>query len=206
MAIVKKCPKCGSMQEGDGKFCSSCGCNLNINQNKLFDRINDKLNVSSLIFSFIIFGIFLFVGTVFWSIFLSSGSIGFTTYLLLTVVFSVLFSTIFIGYTACRDESYIVPNFAVFTASIFALLLCGAGLVFSFVMGFSSALSSIFSPVDSTSSYTGNYNTYYADSGNRLLSTPSFNFGIYIILFIILIPVAAYLGVFIGFKLNKYLS
>ena len=131
---------------------------------------------------------------------MEKGSIDFITYLLLTIVFSVFFGAIFVGYYGCRDKSYVVPNFSVYLGSIFAVVSCGIGLIFTFLMGIFSLLSYVFS--------SGGSNLY----GSTYQSTtptyaPSIDLsGVFkIILFILLIPVAAYLGVYLGYILKENL-
>ena len=198
MPIIKHCPNCGNtISEMDIEFCTECGHNLSKkqvikNSKGFFDNLADKTNVSIIIFSFIIFGVFLFIGSMFWSLFISNASIDFITYLLLTVIFSVFISGIFIGYFGCRDQSYVIANVIMFIASIFAALLTGIGLIFTMFMGIIAAISSALSssPLFGTS--------------NQVVS-PGVNLsGIFeIILFMLLIPVAAYFAVYLGYLIRK---
>ena len=62
MAIKKHCPNCGGKIEEDSLFCSECGNKLeNIG---FFDKLNKKTNFPLLIFSFIVLGVFLFIGSI----------------------------------------------------------------------------------------------------------------------------------------------
>ena len=148
-----------------------------------------------------IFGVFLFAGSIVWSSFLSNGSIDLITYLLLTVVFSVFFGGIFVGYFGCTDKSYVLPNFTMYLGSVFVVVLCCIGLIFTFLVGLLSAISSAFSSLGRSSSYASNYQP----------STPSFipsidlSFVFKIILFVLLIPVASYFGVYLGYTLKHNL-
>ena len=96
MVIVKHCPNCGSeIADDDIEFCTECGYNL-LGRNDdspvgFFAKLNQKTSFPVIIFSFVIFGIFLFVGSFFWSFFMASGSLDLMTYLMLTIVFSVFF-------------------------------------------------------------------------------------------------------------------
>ncbi|WP_305554334.1 zinc-ribbon domain-containing protein [Methanobrevibacter sp. V74] len=209
MDIIRHCPNCGFEVDEDTEFCSECGFDLNnkipshehIKEDKsFFDNLNERTNFSIIVFSFVIFGVFLFAGSFVWSSFMEKGSIDFITYLLLTIVFSVFFGAIFVGYYGCRDKSYVVPNFSVYLGSIFAVVSCGIGLIFTFLMGIFSLLSHVFS--------SGGSNLY----GSTYQSTtptyaPSIDLsGVFkIILFILLIPVAAYLGVYLGYILKENL-
>lgn len=207
MIIKKHCPNCGSQLEDGSEFCSECGYDLvnKFQRNEIndslgfFDKLSKKANIPVLIFSFVIFGIFLFVGSIVWSSFMANGSIDFLTYILLTIVFSVFFGGIFVGYFSCVDKSYVLPNFSIYLGSIFAVVLCGIGLIFTFLMGIISALSSLFSSFGSTSPY--------ASTSQPTTSSfmPSIDFsGVFkIILFILLIPVAAYFGVYLGYFLKE---
>lgn len=81
-----------------------------------------------------------------------------------------------------------------YLGSIFAVILCGIGLIFTFLMGILSALSSLMPFGSSGSSYQAP-TTSFAPSADL-----SFIFKI--ILFILLIPVAAYFGVYLGYLLR----
>lgn len=200
MPIKKHCPNCGNEISYENEFCTECGYDL-INgtvgpktdvSNGFFDNLPQKANIPVIIFSFVIFGIFLFVDSFIWSSFMKNGSIGFSTYLLLTLIFSVFFASIFVGYFACRDKSYVVPNFLVYIASIYAVIFSIYGLLFTFLMGFMSVLSSI-SPLGSGSSSTG------ASSASNIASSMDLSFIFEIILFILLIPVVSYAGIYLGY-------
>lgn len=200
MPIKKRCPNCGNEVSFDNEFCTECGFDLvngTINvgiddSNGFFDKVSQKVDLTVIIFSFVIFGVFLFVGSFVWSLFITNGSIGFSTYLLLTIVFSVFFASIFVGYFACKDKSYVVPNFLVYIASIYAAIFSICGFVFTFFMGILSALSSVF-PSGSSSSYASTSTT------QNITSAMDLSFIFELILFILLIPVVAYVGMYIGY-------
>lgn len=205
MVNLKFCPNCGSeISDDDVEFCTQCGCNLsspssqNLNPIGFFENLVEKTSFSILVFAFIIFGIFLFVGSLVWSSLLSSGSIDIMTYLILTIVLSVFFGGIFIGYFGCKDESYLIPNFSMYLGSIFAVVLCGIGLIFTFLWGILASLSSLFS---STSSLGSSYAGASQSSVSPLTSLDLSSF-FKLVLFILLIPVAAYLGVHLGYILK----
>lgn len=199
MPIKKHCPNCGNEISYGNEFCTECGYDLvngtvgvgAINSNGFFDNLSQKMNIAVIIFSFVIFGVFLFVGSIVWSSFVGSGSIGFSTYLLLTIIFSVFFASIFVGYFACRDKSYVLPNFLVYIASIYAAIFSICGFVFTFLVGIISALSSVF-PLGSSSSYS-------STSASDLASSMDLSFIFEIILFILLIPVVSYAGIYLGY-------
>ena len=207
MVHLKFCPNCGSeISEDDVEFCTECGCNIfnptqesNVSSTGFFTELVEKTSFPVIIFSFIIFGVFLFVGAVFWASFMASGSIDLITYLLLVVTFSVFFGGIFIGYNGCKDKTFIIPNFSLYLGSIFAVVLCILGFIFTFFMGIISALSSLLPFGSSSSSYSSSLQT----------QTPSYAPSIdlsgvlKILLFILLIPVAAYLGVYLGYILKE---
>lgn len=206
MTIVKHCPNCGSELGDDAEFCTECGCNLSngssqeLNVKKgFFNTLDDKVNYSIIIFSFVIFGIFLFAGSFLWSQFLANRSIDLITYIMLTVVFSVFFAGIFVGYFGCDDKSYVLPNFSMYLGSIFAVVLCGLGLIFAFLMGILTSISSAFSSLANSSPYASSYQPKTSSF------MPNFDLsGIFkIILFILLIPVSAYFGVFLGYFLKQ---
>lgn len=206
MSNVKHCPNCGNeIDDNDVEFCTECGCklpNINIQRGNgskgFFENLNEKTSFPIIIFAFVVFGIFLFIGSIFWSSFMSNGSIDFITYILLTVVFSVFFGGIFVGYFGCKDMSYVIPNFSMYVGSIFAVVLCCIGLMFTFIMGIISILSSIL-PFGSSGSYTG---TYQPTTPNYVPSIDLSSF-FKLILFVLLIPVAAYFGVYLGYILKE---
>lgn len=207
MVHLKFCPNCGSeISEDDVEFCTECGCNLlnpteqtNASSGGFFNELVEKTSFPIIIFSFIIFGIFLFVGSIFWASFMVNGSIDLITYLLLVVTFSVFFGGIFIGYKGCEDKTFIIPNFSMYLGSIFAVVLCILGFIFTFFMGIISALSSLLPFGSSSSSYSSSLQT----------QTPSYAPSIdlsgilKIVVFILLIPVVAYLGVYLGYILKE---
>ena len=205
MPIKKHCPNCGNEVSHENEFCTECGFDLKNgtlkkerdNSNGFFDKLSQKTNITVIIFSFIIFGILLFVGSMFWSLFISNGLVDFITYLLLTIVFSVFFASIFVGYCACKDESYVLPNFLTYIASIYAALLSIIGLIFAFIKGLISALSSIFSSGTSSA-----YSNPYQSAASSFTSSVDLSFIFKIILFILLIPVASYAGVYLGYYLR----
>ena len=199
MVNKKFCPECGNeIEEADVEFCTQCGCSLMHptpqSSNGFFAQLTEKTSFPVIIFSFVIFGIFLFVGSMVWSLFLSNGLIDIITYIILTVVFSVFFGGIFIGYFGCQDKSYMIPNFSMYLGSIFAVVLCGIGLIFTFLNGIISLLSALF---PSGSSYGSSY-----QSSASSLTSVDLSGMFKIVLFILLIPVAAYLGVYLGFILK----
>ena len=190
--VEKICPKCRAVIH-DGDFCSECGTKLGADENGFFNRMDSKISLSTLIFSFIVLGIFLFVGSLFFGIFASSGAINFPTHVLLTVIISVFLGGVFLGYFNCHDASYIVPNFLAFVGTIAASIICGIGGIFTLFTGFSSVLSSL---LPSSSAGSGDTN---------ILTVILNNFILDIIILILLIPFAAYLGIYAGYLMKTNL-
>lgn len=207
MVSLKFCPSCGSeISEDDVEFCTECGCNIShptkqvdISSGGFFTEMAEKTSFPVIIFSFIIFGVFLFIGSIFWFSFAANGSIDFITYLLLVVTFSVFFGGIFIGFKGCEDKTFVIPNFSIYLGSIFAVVLCILGFIFTFLMGIVSALSSLLPFGSSSYSYSNSLQTQTPSY------TPSIDLSgiLKILLFILLIPVAAYLGVYLGYILKE---
>ena len=205
LPIIKHCPNCGNtISESDIEFCTECGHNLSkkpiINDSKrFFDILAEKTNLSIIIFSFIIFGVLLFLGSIFWSSFVSDASIDLITYLILCVVIPVFVVGIFVGYFGCKDKSYVVPNVIMFIASIFAVLLTDIALIFTIFIGLIAKISSAFSQLSNNSVYGTAYQpTNPVNFLNINLS------GIFeIVLFVMLIPLAAYFGIYLGYLLKE---
>ncbi len=207
MTNLRHCPNCGSELDSDNEFCSECGYDLRNNVSfeqkntplGFFDNLTQKTSFPIIVFSFIIFGIFLFVGSIIWASVMANGSIDFLTYLLLTIAFSVFFAGVFVGYFGCNDQSYVLPNFLVHMASIYSVVLCIIGFIFTFLMGIIGMLSSVLPFGDSSSSYTG------ASQSTASSYTPSIDLSGYLKIFILilLIPVASYLGIYLGYFLKK---
>ena len=96
---VKHCPNCGHEITDEEEFCTECGYNIMNNSPRIvraandekgfFDNLVEKTSFPVMVFAFVIFGVFLFVGALFWSSFLSNGSLDLITYLMLTIVFAV---------------------------------------------------------------------------------------------------------------------
>ena len=182
MVIIKHCPNCGSEISDDSDFCTECGYNLSNNvyqtpvvKSGFFNTLNEKVNYSIIIFSFVIFGVFLFAGSIVWSSFLANGSIDLITY------------------------SYVLPNFSMYLGSIFAVVLCGIGLIFTFLMGILANISSVFSSLGGSSSYSSSNQP----TASNFAPSVDLSFVFKIILFVLLIPVAAYFGIYLGYILKN---
>lgn len=196
--VEKVCPNCGALTV-DGDFCPECGTRLITKSDGFCSILDERISLSSLIFSFIILGIFLFIGSLFWGIFASNGTIGFSAHVMLTVLFAIFFGGIFVGYVNCLDDTCIIPNFFVYFGTILASVLCGVGIVFTVVSAFASSLSSLFSSSPMTSSYGGGTDT-------NIVSSFASNFILEIFILILLIPAAAYLGIYAGFLIKKSIN
>lgn len=212
---VKYCPNCGSEISDEGiEFCTECGSSLSLkvipkdNVSKgFFDDVIDKTSFSIIIFAFVVFGIFLFIGSFVWGSFMALGSIDFVTYFILTVVFAVFFAGIFIGYFGCRDKSYIIPNFWLFLASIYAVVLTLFGLVYAFVNGLGSLLTGILGTGTPASSEplapSAASSSAYGSTVPSVDSSVILSLILKIIMFILAVPVAAYFGVYLGYFLKE---
>ena len=227
----KFCPRCGKELSMDSEFCTECGFNINSDvktvastsspvkavpvkedskSNGFFDNLSKKTSFPILVFAFVIFGVFLFIGSIVWGSLLANQSINFAVYLFLTIIFSVFFGGVFIGFVGCIDKSYVFPNFALYLGSIVAILLCGLGFLFSILIGFASVLSSIYNPLSSSggsyydsSSYGSSYGSSYSGGSNDVISSAGSSLGLDIILYIAFIPLAAYAGVYLGYLLKN---
>lgn len=197
----KICPKCGTVIY-DGDFCFECGTKLDVEAKGFFNKVDAKISFSTLVFSCILVGIFLFIGSIFWSVFASNGTFGFTTHVLLTVILAVFIGGVFLGYCNCFDSSYIVPNFLAFFGTIAAAILCGIGGIFTILIGFSSAWSSVFS--SSSSSVMSNVSSL-GNGGTNVVSSIVTNFIVDIFILVLLIPCAAYLGIYLGYLIKTNL-
>lgn len=212
---VRKCPNCGNeINDNDIEFCTECGYSLSGNliskendSKGFFDDVIDKTSFSIVIFAFVVFGIFLFIGSFVWGSFMSLGSIDFVTYCILTIVFAVFFAGMFIGYFGCKDKSYVIPNFWLFLASIYAVVLTIFGLAYTFLGGFISFLGSSFGSGASTSSEpltpTAASSSAYSPAAPSIDSSIFLSLILKIIMFILAVPIAAYFGVYLGYFLKE---
>lgn len=191
MDIKKHCPKCGGKIEEDSLFCSECGNKLEENIG-FFDKLNKKTNFPLLIFSFIVLGVFLFIGSIIWGVTLSNGIISFQIYIILTVIFSVFFGGLFLGYFGCSEQKDVIYNFSLYFGSLMAILFFFFGLIFMAFMGISAALSSMFNPYSSMS-YSSSETSYTAPNIDIL------------VFLVFLVPLFAYMGVFAGYILKENL-
>ena len=183
----------------------------NSNFNGFFDNLSKKTSFPILVFAFVIFGVFLFIGSIVWGSLLANQSINFSLYLFLTIIFSVFFAGVFIGFVGCIDKSYVFPNFALYLGSIVAILLCGFGFLFSIIIGFASVLSSIYNPLSSGGSYYGSdygssYGGSYSGGSNDVVSSAGSGLGLDVIIYIFFIPLAAYAGVYLGYLLKNQIK
>ncbi|WP_149732754.1 zinc ribbon domain-containing protein [Methanobrevibacter millerae] len=201
------CPNCGNVVDDEGDFCSECGAKLNA-KSEFLNKIDEKISLSSLILSFIVVGVFLFIGSLFWSIFSASGLIGFSTQTLLTLLFAVFFGGMFLGYVSCVNKSYVVPNFIVYLSAMIAAILCLVGGVFTVLSALTTSLASLFSSSPATSAYgsASTYSSSVSGGGNtNIASSLISNFIIDILIFVLLIPCASYLGVYVGYWIKNNL-
>lgn len=220
MTVKKYCPGCGNeIIDEDIEFCTECGCSLTGKFNKIdnssngfFDNLIDKTSFSIIVFAFIIFGVFLFIGSLIWSSFMTNGIIDLITYCILTIAFAIFFAGLFVGYFGCKDKSYVIPNFSVFMGSIYAVILTIFGLVFTFSMGLISVLSSVFSSGSSGSSSSLSSSAPLSPSYSSGMSQPTVSTStsaldlktvFEVIVFILAIPIAAYFGVYLGYYLKE---
>ena len=207
MTNVKHCPNCGSELDIDNDFCSECGYDLKNNVSieqknsglRFFDNLTQKTSFPIIVYSFIVFGIFLFVGSIIWSSVMANGTIDFLTYIILTITFSVFFAGVFLGYFGCDDQSYVLPNFLVHMGCVYSVVLCVIGLIFTFLMGILGMLSSILPAGGSSPTYMG------ASQPTASNYVPSVDLSGYLKIFILIlvIPVASYLGIYFGYFLKE---
>ena len=197
--VEKICPNCGELIV-DGDFCSECGTELSGNPNGFCNKLDEKISLSSLIFSFIILAIFLFIGSLFWGILTSNGTIGFPTNIFLTILFAIFFGGIFVGYVNCLDNSYIIPNFLVYFGTIVASILCGVGIIFALV---SALASSLISSIPSSYGGASSYSSLSSGADTNIISSLVSNFILEILILILLMPAASYLGIYVGFLIKN---
>lgn len=213
MAIIKRCPNCGNeINEVGVEFCTECGSSLTIDPVSIhdddvskgfFDNLTEKTSFPVIVFSFVVFGIFLFIGAFFWSLFLFGGKIDLITYWLFIFVFSTFFGAMFVGFVGAKDKSYVLPNFSVYLGSIFAFLLCGIGLIVTFLMGILSSVLGAFLSMGSSSSPSSSLGSSYQPTAPDYTSFIDLSIILKLILFILLIPVVSYFGVYLGYFLRN---
>lgn len=222
MPIKNYCPNCGTeLETNDGDFCSECGYQLNtlenINEttyqpNGFFDNLTMKGSFPIIILSFIVTAIFIFIGSLIWGVFLSKQTISIYTYFILTFISASFFGGMFLGLTGCKDKTYILPNFITYMGTILAILLGGGSLMFTSFWSVAALSSSLFdsSSTSEVNNYANSYydgisnnaNDYSSTAGNTDSSIIS-NLGFNIIILIIGIPIANYMGILAGYYLKK---
>ncbi|RBQ24014.1 hypothetical protein ALNOE001_05700 [Candidatus Methanobinarius endosymbioticus] len=119
---------------------------------------------------FLVAGIFLVLGSFFYSLFLSNGIIDFIVYIGLTIITAIFAGGIIIGINGCSDYNDSKSNgiaFILIIVDIFAIIF---GFVTS--MGLASAMSSVFNGEISSGSSSG----FGEGSGSEYAFSSSFGF------------------------------
>lgn len=106
--------------------------------------MNDRINLLSILIGFLVAGIFLVLGSLFYSLFLSNGIIDFIIYIGLTVITAIFTGGITIGLIGCSDYHDAKTNSIAFILIIIDIIIIIFGLGFSTTMGLSSAINSVF--------------------------------------------------------------
>jgi len=192
------CPSCGSATNEDSVFCKECGRPVCLYEKNIIHRLNDRINLLSILIGFFSTAIFIVLCSLFFNLFLSNGLINFMTYIALTTITTIFFGGLTIGLVGCSDYHDAKSNSITFILIILNIVAIIFGVTFSTTMGLASALSSAFGGFDleSTSSSTG--------FGSTPTTTDSGSSGVIIfeVLIIVILSIAVgigacYLGVFL---------
>jgi hypothetical protein len=125
-------------------FCKECGRSVRLYKKNVIHRLNDRINLLSILIGFLVVGIFLILSSFFYSLLLSNGIIDFIIYIGLIVITGMFAGGIAIGLIGCSDYHDAKSNGIAFTFIIIDTVAIIFGLGFSTTLGVSSAISSAF--------------------------------------------------------------
>lgn len=195
------CQSCGASINESSVFCKECGRPVYLYEKNIIQRLNDRINLLSILLGFLSTAIFLILGSLFFNLFLSNGIIDFITYIGVTIITALFFGGLTIGIAGCSDYHDAKSNsiaFILIILDIFAILF---GLGFSTTIGLSSAISSIFGGSNSqtpTSLYEPSSATSNSNSSAVL---------IFQVLIIAILSIAAGIGgCYLGVFLKKFIA
>ena len=199
-----KCPDCGTENSDDAKVCKKCGYNLEIlkkynnthNKNKRISKIDSNTSFIGVILGFIIFGIFLFIGSFFFKNYLLNGSISFSTYLGLILITSLFFGSFTIGLNSCSTIEDVKNNGLSFLILSYFIIIGCIALSYTDESIISTTLSDSIGSVIDTSTLSSNQ-TAANNIANPL------ELLVFLILGLFIIFIGCYLGTFIGKLLSK---
>ena len=206
------CPNCGSSIKKDAVFCKNCGRSVKNYKKNIIQRLNERINLLSILLGFLAMGIFAFLGSLFFGVFLSSGIINFITYMGLVIITMTFFGGLTIGLTGCFDYNDAKSNSIAFLLIIIDIIALIFGISFATTMGIVGTLISAFG--GSTSNYDStslSSNSLYSSSNLDSQTTSSDpSAGILLIvqflIFAILTVVAGVGGCYLGVFLKKFVS
>jgi predicted nucleic acid-binding Zn ribbon protein len=203
-AEEKFCQSCGSAINKDSVFCNSCGRPVRLYEKNIIHRLNERINLLSLLLGFLSSAIFFILSSFFFSLFLSNGMIDFIMYMGLTTMTAIFFGGLTVGLIGCSDYNDAKSNSMAFVLIIMDVLAIVFSVSFSTALGISSALSSVFGGPDSTAS------SIATDTSLLSTSQPATNYSaifiIEILIFAILSVAAGIGGCYLGVLLKNFIA
>jgi hypothetical protein len=196
------CQSCGSNINKDAVFCKTCGKTVGGSEKNLIQRMNDKINILSIYIGLFVSIIFLFIGSIIYGALVAGGYIDLITYFGLVSITMVFFGGLVIGIIGCdySDEAKINGGF--FVLLILSTLGLVGGAAWSFTVGMSSVISSIFqSSTSSSSLLSSDYSTSSLATQTSVPTDYSFIFeGI---VFLLLFIISGMAGCYLGYLIKK---
>jgi len=195
------CSSCGSAINESSVFCKKCGRSVHLYEKNIIQRLNDRINILSIILGLLISAIFLVLCSLFYSLFLYNQIIDFIIYMGLTIITAIFFGGLAIGILGCSDYYDAKSNsitFVLIIINIFAIIF---GFGFSTAIGLATVLSGVF----------GGSNSEPTSSSMELESTSSdLSYSVTFILEILMIGILAIVagigGCYLGVFLKKFVA
>lgn len=198
------CSSCGSAINKGSVFCKECGRPVRLYKKNIIQRLNDRINLLSILIGFLVTGIFLVLSSFFYSLFLSSGIIDFVIYIGLIVITGMFAGGITIGVIGCSDYHDAKSNSITFTLIIIDILAIIFGLGFSTSLGVSSAISSAFG--GSSSEFASSSSSGFGSTASTTTSNSSSILTLEILILGIFAIVASIGGCYLGVFLKKFVA
>lgn len=194
---VLKCKKCKFPNKADALFCKRCG-------NKLItsgfvERINNRLNIFSVAIGLAVAIIFFFVSSLFYGVFLMSGSINMIIYIALVLVTMTFFGGLIAGNLTGNDMDIGAINGGFLSIIILLNLSFILGIYWFSAIAIAAAFAKVFQGLSGINNVNNTALTPQITSENMI-------FFIEVISIILLIFAAGYMGGALGAYIRKLMD